>query len=145
MRRYPGTTMAMLLLAAGWIGAASTAASAADSPDHVAQHAALAKPASPEGGKVSSGIPAIVGTDGEGKPTIEYRGPGTGSAGAGVPRVVGNDDHGRPMIEYRGGGLGSLSAGVPVIIGSNGDGDPQIAYLPAVLREAGANPAGSAE
>jgi hypothetical protein len=142
---YPGTAMAMLLLAAGWIDAASTAARAADNPGHVAKHAALATPASPEGGNVSSGIPATVGTDGEGKPTIEYRGPGTGPAGADVPRVVGNDDAGHPMIEYRGTGLGSLSAGVPVIIGSNGDGDPQIAYLPAVPREAGANPAGSAE
>jgi hypothetical protein len=137
--------MAMLLLAAGWIDAASTAAGAADSPDHVDKHAAVATPASPEGGNVSSGIPAIVGTDGEGRPMIEYRGLGTGSAGASVPRVVGNDDHGHPMIEYRGAGLGSLSAGVPVIIGSNGNGDPQIAYLPAVPREAGANPAGSAE
>jgi hypothetical protein len=143
MRMYPGTAMAMLLLSAGWFGAASTSARAADNPDPTDKHAAVATPASSEGGNVSSGIPAIVDTEGNGKPMIEYRGSGTGSAGAGVPRVVGNDDRGHPMIEYRGAGLTSLSAGVPVIIGS--DGDPQIAYLPTVPRDAGANPVGSAE
>jgi hypothetical protein len=131
MRSYPRTTLAIALLAAGWIGTAATAARAEErhgDADKTAMDTAAAAAAS-GGGNVSDGIPIIVGNDGDGHPKIEYRGPSSGSAGAGVPVIVGNDGDGHPKIEYRGAGSGSLSAGVPVITGANGEGRPQIAYL----------------
>jgi hypothetical protein len=126
MRSYPRTTLAIALLAAGWI---STAATGARAEEHHGDADKATTAVASGSGHVSAGIPAIVGNDGEGHPMIEYRGAGSGSAGAGVPVIVGNDGDGHPKIEYRGAGSGTLSAGVPVITGANGEGRPQIAYL----------------
>jgi hypothetical protein len=106
MRNYPRTTLAIALLATGWIGTAATGAMAEENhgdADKAAMDAAAVAAMASGGGSVSVGIPVIVGSDGDGHPVVEHRGPGAGS----------------------------LSAGVPVITGAGGDGHPRIAHLHA--------------
>ena len=108
MRSYPRTTLAIALLATGWIGTAATGALAEE------HHGDANKAATSGSRNVSDGTPVIVGTDGDGHPKIEYRSPNSGSAGAGVPVIVGNDGDGHPQIAYLPagpGGAGWLSAG----------------------------------
>src|SRR5215207_6872144 len=99
MRSHPRTTMAMALLAAGWIGAAATGAVAEEhhgDADKAAMDEAAAAAVASGSGYVSAGIPVIIGSDGDGNPVIEYRGPGAGSLGAGVPVISGAKGDGHP-------------------------------------------------
>ena len=143
MRSYPRTTMAIALLAAGWINTAAAGAMAEEYHGVAGKAAvdpAAATAAPSDSGNSSASVPVIVGNDGDGHPVIEYHGSSSGAAApggktvsAGIPVVVGSDGEGHPVIEYRGSDSrsGLRNGGVPVITGADGDGHPKIAYLHA--------------
>ena len=86
MRSYPRTTMAIALLAAGWINTAATGAMAEEhhgDADKAALDPAAATAATSDSGNSSAGVPAIVGNDGNGHPVIEYHGSSSGAAAPG--------------------------------------------------------------
>jgi hypothetical protein len=110
MRNYPRTTLAIALLATGWIGTAATGAMAEENhgdADKAAMDAATVAATASGGGSVSAGI-------GDGHPVVEHRGPGAGSLSAGVPVITGAGGDGHPRIAHLHagpGGVGESAAG----------------------------------